>query len=257
MLFYRKVDSCRYTRDKHMKKYTFTTYNIFKAHLPFSRQIIGKLSRQHDFVALQEWVSSLHVRDGEHIVTCPTFTIPFRKVQTGTATISKHLPMSELGLLSQERELGFATKKSLLLTSYKLHDDHTLHIANIHSLNFVTNHTWKKQIDEFLEQIPKHGPLIFAGDFNTWNPSRFRHLEKVMSALGLHYVNYDHNIIMRLDHIWVRDLHALDTRAGVTTHSSDHYPVTLTFALKDTHKEESSHISEKTLLSRKVLRHFF
>lgn len=220
-----------------MKTYSFTTYNIFKTHFPFVRQNIGNLCSKNDFVALQEWVSSLHVRDDEHIATCTTFTVPFRNVQTGTATISRYEPVSILELTSRERELGMMTRKSMLLTAYTLHDGATLHIANIHSLNFVTNNTWKKQIDYFLKHLPEHGPLIFAGDFNTWHPERFNYLEKRLHDYRLHYANYDHNIIMRLDHIFTRGIDVLETKADINMHTSDHYPITLLFKLK----EESGH----------------
>jgi endonuclease/exonuclease/phosphatase (EEP) superfamily protein YafD len=214
-----------------MKEYSFTTYNIFKAHFPFVRQNIGTLCANNDFVALQEWVSNLHVKEGEHIASCPTFIVPFRKVKTGTATISRHRPTDVLDLVSRERELGFLTKKSMIVTAYTLHNGTTLHIANIHSLNFVTNRAWKKQIDYFIDYLPRSGPLIFAGDFNTWNPWRFDYLEEKLRAHHLHYANYDHNIIMRLDHIFTRGLEVLETKEDDNMHTSDHYPVTLKFKI--------------------------
>ena len=216
-----------------MREYSFTTYNIWKTHLPFVRQNIGTLCAKNDFVALQEWVSNVHVRHDEHIATCVTFTIPFRNLQTGTATISSHEPISVLELTTRERELGIMTRKSMLLTAHSLPDGNVLHIANIHSLNFVTNATWKKQIDYFVRHLPPTGPLIFAGDFNTWNPWRFDYLEKKLHELHLHYANYDHNIIMRLDHIFARDIEILETVADTNMHTSDHYPVTMKFKVKE------------------------
>ncbi len=221
-----------YTLDNFMKEYSFTTYNIFKAHFPFVRQNIGTLCTKNDFVALQEWVSNLHIRDDEHIVTCPTFILPFRNVKTGTATISRHTPTDVMQLHSRERELGITTHKSMLVTAYTLHDGTTLHIANIHSLNFVTNGAWKKQIDYFVNFLPRTGPLIFAGDFNTWNPWRFDYLEEALKKIHLHYAHYDHNIIMRLDHIFTRGLEVLETKEDDNMHTSDHYPITLKFRIK-------------------------
>ncbi len=214
-----------------MKEYSFTTYNIFKAHLPFARQVVGRLAADNDFVALQEWISSLHVRADEFIATCPTFIIPFRNIKTGTAVISKHKPIDVLTLTSKERELGFTTKKSMIITAHVLHNGTTLHIANIHSLNFVTNGAWKRQLDYFLEYLPKSGPLIFAGDFNTWHPWRFEYLENTLRKHRLHYANYDHDIVLRLDHIFTRDIEVLETKEANTIHTSDHYPVTLKFRI--------------------------
>jgi endonuclease/exonuclease/phosphatase (EEP) superfamily protein YafD len=214
-----------------MKEYAFTTYNIFKAHLPFARQNLGTLCAKNDFVALQEWVSDLHIHEDKHIVTCPTFTLPLQKRQTGTATISSHKPIESIHVLSKERELGIATRKSMIITLYTLHDGTVIHIANIHALNFVLNSTWKKHVDHFIEFLPKSGPLIFAGDFNTWNPWRFNYLEQALKKLRLHYAHYDHNIIMRLDHIFTRDIDVLETKEDENMHTSDHYPVTLKFKI--------------------------
>ena len=219
------------THQRTMKEYSFTTYNIFKASIPFVRQNIGKLCSKNDFVALQEWVSDIHVHPNQHIVTCPTFTLPLRKIQTGTATISSHKPLESTRVLSRERELGVATRKSMIITRYSLHDGRALHVANIHALNFVLNSTWKKHIDHFLEQLPASGALIFAGDFNTWNPWRFDYLEEALKKHRIHYANYNHHIMMRLDHIFTRDLEVLDTREDENMHTSDHYPVILKFAL--------------------------
>lgn len=212
-----------------MKEYSFTTYNIFKTHFPFVRQNIGTLCSKHDFVALQEWVSNIHIHHDEYLAHCTTFTIPFRNLKTGTATISRYEPISILELTSKERELGIATHKSMLLTAYRLHNGKTLHIANIHALNFVTTSTWKKQINYCIEHLPLSGPLIFGGDFNTWSPSRFDYLEKKLGEHHLRYAHYDHNIVMRLDHIFTRDIDVLETVADINMHTSDHYPVTMRF----------------------------
>jgi endonuclease/exonuclease/phosphatase (EEP) superfamily protein YafD len=130
----------------------------------------------------------------------------------------------------------------MILTSYTLQDGELLHVANIHSLNFVTNAMWKKQIDYFIEYLPLSGPLIFAGDFNTWNPWRFNYLEEKLKKHHLHYANYDHNIIMRLDHIFTRDIAVLETKADINMHTSDHYPVVLKFTLQATPEKHGGHV---------------
>lgn len=225
-----------------MREYSFTTYNIFKTHFPFVRQNIGTLCAKNDFVALQEWVSTLHVHKDRHMVSCSTFTLPLSAIATGTATVSAYEPIDVLELTSKERELGILTRKSMLLTSYMLGNDKVLHIANIHALNFVSNRTWKKQIDYFISFLPNTGALIFAGDFNTWNPGRFDYLEKALKKLRLHYAHYDHNIIMRLDHIFTRDIDVIETKEDANMHTSDHYPVTMRFTIKEQKREGMVHL---------------
>ena len=50
-------------------EYTFTTYNIFKLHLPFSRQYVGILEKHNDFLAIQEWVGSLRISEDKYSIT--------------------------------------------------------------------------------------------------------------------------------------------------------------------------------------------
>lgn len=186
-------------------EYTFTTYNIFKLRLPFCRQYVGYLEKNTDFLAVQEWVESLHVKRDKFIFSQATFTLPIKQEKTGTAIISSYKPTHQKGLLSVSSELGFLTSKSATITSYNL-ENKVLTILNCHSLNFVTNSVWEKTIDHWLDHLPANGPCIVAGDFNTWNPWRFDLLEKKLQSLGFLYAHYDHNLIMRLDHIWHRDI---------------------------------------------------
>jgi endonuclease/exonuclease/phosphatase (EEP) superfamily protein YafD len=214
-----------------MKEYSFTTYNIFKIHFPFCKQVIGRLCEENDFVAFQEWISSVHINNHHHISTCATFTIPIRNVQTGTTTVSKVPIASTDFYYSKGKELGFVTRKSMLVTSHNL-DGKELFIFNCHALNFVTNSSWYSTIDFWISQIPHSGSVIFAGDFNTWNPWRFDYLERKLEKLGFVYAHYNHNLILRLDHIFVRNIEIVSTKLHENVHTSDHYPVTLRFRLQ-------------------------
>lgn len=213
-------------------EYSLTTYNIFKLHLPFSRQYIGNLGKKNDFLVLQEWVDSLHVPYNKYyIATQETFTLPLKQEKTGTATISSFPIVSEEKFLSNSRELGFTTHKSALLTSYTVKGKRFT-ILNAHALNFVGNATWYKNIDSWIMHIPLSGACIVAGDFNTWNPWRFKYLQKKLESLGFAYAEYDHTAIIRVDHIWYRNIIPTSCRSHSNVHSSDHYPVTLTFKFK-------------------------
>lgn len=210
--------------------YSFTTYNLFKAHIPFSRQNVGRLAKQNTILALQEWIDSLHIHEGLDIESCPTFTIPFRGVTTGTATISHSKAVSVKRYSSKSRELGCATKKSMLVTTYEL-DGKIITILNCHALNFVPNRIWEKTIDYWIQQIPNDGAVIFAGDINTWNISRFNYIEKKLKDIGLYYASYEHTPVLKLDHIWYRGIIPISCISDENMHSSDHYPVTLHFTI--------------------------
>ena len=188
------------------------------------------LEKKNDFLVLQEWIESLRIAENKHIVTESTFTLPLKRVKTGTATISSYSPISSKSFISKSRELGCITPKSALITTYDL-NGRTFTVGNCHALNFVSNAVWKRMIDSWAQDIPKDGSCIVAGDFNTWNPWRFDHLEKKLQDLGFKYAHYDHNLVMRLDHIWCRDVEIVSCAINMNVHTSDHYPVTIKFKL--------------------------
>lgn len=211
-------------------EYSFTVYNIFKCHIPHSRDYIKSLEQSNDFLALQEWVDSLSIEDGSYITAQSTFTLPLQKTKTGTATISKFPPQEAKTLLSCSRELGFATYKSSVITTYEL-ENNTLTIVNCHAPNFVTNTAWNKTLDYWTSEIPETGACIVSGDFNTWNRSRLTYLQNIMQNLGYSYVSQENKKQSRLDHIWYRDITVTSSSINKEIHLSDHYPLSLNFKL--------------------------
>lgn len=209
-------------------KYRLTTYNIFKLHLPLSRQYVGTLEKNNDFLLLQEWVSSLNTQSGKYTHTQETFTIPLRKEVTGTATISTYPPISVQKFLSLSRELGFATHKSAIVTEYIL-DGKTLTILNCHALNFVENKVWEETMYYWIKQLPNEGACVVAGDFNVWNLGRTDSLRKILIAKGFTYAPYEHSVPLCLDHVWYRHIVVTSCTLHDRVHTSDHYPLTITF----------------------------
>jgi endonuclease/exonuclease/phosphatase (EEP) superfamily protein YafD len=210
-----------------------TVYNVFKGHFPGIRSRVGRFTKHADFVMAQEWVSSLKEHSGytyEHNVT---FRLPIRNVKTGTCTVAnkKHKLLSTEKIITKRRELGFTTRKSALITTYKV-KGRELTLVNLHALNFVTNKTWRKEIEFLIKRVPKNVPAIVAGDFNTWNPARFNFLETLMIKHRFSYANYNHNIVMRLDHVFYRGVTIESCECLVSVHNSDHYPIAVEFDFK-------------------------
>ena len=211
-------------------KYRLTTYNIFKLRLPYSRQYVGTLEKHNDFLVLQEWTDSLRIADTKYSTTQETFTLPLKKEKTGTATLSSFPPIFENKLLSLSRELGFVTHKSAIITAYEI-DRKILTILNCHALNFVGNSAWKETINYWVTQLPEVGPCVVAGDFNVWNPGRTDYLRNSLHERGFLYAPYEHSIPLCLDHVWYRDITVTSCLLNDRVHTSDHYPLTITFDL--------------------------
>ena len=100
----------------------------------------------------------------------------------GVLTLSRTPPVRIESVHTKHRELGVTAPKVSLVTEYPLPNGQNLLAVNVHLLNFEV---WSlKNITHQLEDIKKimadhRGPIVMAGDFNTWNRKR---LELVMEA---------------------------------------------------------------------------
>jgi endonuclease/exonuclease/phosphatase (EEP) superfamily protein YafD len=113
----------------------------------------------------------------------------------------------------------------------------TLAIVNVHSINFeLVLHEYRAQIEALAGALAGHrGPIIFGGDFNTWNDARDEVLRDTMARLGLTEVNLrvDRRAVFfgrHLDHLFVRGLELVEIDAIAVT-SSDHNPIAATFRI--------------------------
>ena len=113
----------------------------------------------------------------------------------------------------------------------------TLAIANVHSINFeLSVDAYRAQFEALADALAGHrGPIIFAGDFNTWNDARDRVVAETAARLGLIEVHLlvDQRAVFfgrHLDHIFIRGLQIVDVSALPVT-SSDHNPMAATLRI--------------------------
>jgi endonuclease/exonuclease/phosphatase (EEP) superfamily protein YafD len=109
--------------------------------------------------------------------------------------------------------------------------DKLLAVANIHSINFsLTLGAYEAQFAGVIEALEKHdGPIILAGDLNTWTDTRVAALQNVAHKLGLTEIPFETGrsrfLGHELDHILIRGL-AVESATAIAVKSSDHNPVT-------------------------------
>ncbi|WP_025820422.1 endonuclease/exonuclease/phosphatase family protein [Shewanella marina] len=127
--------------------------------------------------------------------------------------------------------------KSSLVSQYPLSNGQHLLVVNLHSINFEWRLSqYRAQLNAIAQQVKDHqGPVIMAGDFNTWRPKRMQTVTQFMQQFGLTPVSYHddkrtHIMGMPLDHIFYRGL-TLVKDSSVKTNSSDHNQLTATFKL--------------------------
>ncbi len=157
---------------------------------------------------------------------------------TGVLTAARVRPIVACTEWSMEPLL--AIPKSALITRFRLSGgDATLAVANLHAINFTltANGVYRAQFEAVRAELAAHrGPVVFAGDFNTWSDERRRVVEAVARELGLVPVAFQPDARQRfgeheVDYIYMRGLEVVAAMAVALT-SSDHNPIFATLRLK-------------------------
>lgn len=144
--------------------------------------------------------------------------------------------------VSREPEPLFRIPKIGLAATYPLTGtDARLLVVNIHMVNFTfTPEAVGRQFDSLKNIIKNHeGPVIIAGDFNTWSNKREKLVENRMSELELTSVTFDpdHRVMFfnrTVDGIYYRGLEVTKSLTH-QVESSDHNPLEVHFRLNNHH----------------------
>ena len=153
---------------------------------------------------------------------------------TGVLTGSRVKPVSSCGLRTTEPFLRLP--KTVLVNKYELSGtNEKLLVANIHSINFTLGtEVYGEQINALKAAITHHrGPVIVAGDFNSWSDSRKEIVNAMVDDLSLKAVTYESKNRVtifgnEIDHVFYRGLQTVTSEAQQVT-SSDHNPIKVTF----------------------------
>lgn len=208
-------------------------WNVHKRGDAAWRQDFDRLTGDADFILMQE--ASLDPSADTTFAAGRywTFAPGYRTARgvTGVLTLSREEPLARCNFVS--REPWLRSPKATSISEYAVAGiPQTLVVVNIHALNFVLGLSdYAAQLDRVLEVLRDHdGPIILAGDFNTWRGRRMNILTNLADSLGLHAVSFADDERLRvfgqpLDHIYVRDLEPLASET-VAVHTSDHNPMT-------------------------------
>jgi len=128
--------------------------------------------------------------------------------------------------------------KAAVITRYALHgSDGTLAVANVHSVNFTLGlGEYRAQLEAIATELADHrGPVIVAGDFNTWTAARLAVVNDVTRRMGLVPVlppvdTRSRFFGQQVDYVFVRGLEVVNVEAPEVG-SSDHNPVLATLRL--------------------------
>lgn len=157
--------------------------------------------------------------------------------ETGVMTLSAGSPSSNCNLVSMEPWLR--TPKATSITEYPLKDrEDRLLAINLHAVNFDLGlESLQSQLLALQDVLSSHpGPVILAGDLNTWSGPRQTAVDEFMGRHGLASVSFEPDLRTTafgraLDHIYVRGLRTEDARV-IPVSTSDHNPLRVRLSIQ-------------------------
>ncbi len=218
-------------------------WNIYKGKMgPQWREDFRGLAADKDLIFVQEALFPEHKEffesqmPGWHWSFAPSFQYRFSLRSTGVVMGSRIHPHSFDFHRHSEKEFLVGTPKMTLHHRYLLGESHTFSVVNTHSVNFTSHQNYFSQwqsVEKFFH-LEKSGPLIVAGDFNTWNTTRWLYLLNFLGQHGLEPVILDDDPrVLKLDHVFFR--HCTVEKASIRKEirSSDHWPMEVRLRLTD------------------------
>ncbi|MDC5856238.1 endonuclease/exonuclease/phosphatase family protein [Vibrio europaeus] len=214
-------------------------WNIYKQNRENWQQSLTELSDGKQLVLLQEasmtpelinWVAKQGWFGSQ--------VDAFKAFDTSAGVLNLSLNTPSKACAYTELEPWLRLPKSALYALYPLSSGEQLAVVNIHAVNFTYGTTeYHRQLTVLTKELSQHhGPIIVAGDFNSWSEERFAVMSKALISLGLEEVDYQPDnrtqfvTGLPLDHVFYRGL-TLETAEAPISDASDHNPILVSFRL--------------------------
>lgn len=207
-------------------------WNIFKGRRKNWDRDLHEFIHEIDIVTIQEaHLSNALKRILDHHDYRWTLNAAFhlKKIPSGVMTASRIPALNTHGM--RHIEPFIRTPKTTLISYYPIGgSEETLLVANIHGINFTLGiSAYKQQIKHLFEVIHGHeGPVMMAGDLNTWSRARMKVIQDHADSAGiqsLDYTNHNRSSMFgkALDHVFFRGLEPLKHHSW-NVDTSDHNP---------------------------------
>lgn len=166
------------------------------------------------------------------------FSQAFKKNETsyGVLTTSHYPIHAAKAVHSDWVEPVLNTPKTSLISLIEINGTEFM-VINTHGINFVTIYAYESQLEEIAGIAKSHkGPIIWAGDFNSWNIGRLQILKRAATSLDLEEISISNPDFIKsfmgykLDRLFVRGLEGHKAKA-FESKGSDHNPIILEFSI--------------------------
>jgi endonuclease/exonuclease/phosphatase (EEP) superfamily protein YafD len=217
------------------------TWNIHKQGDRGWQQDLRSFAAGTDVLLLQETVLDTVLQQmiadaGMRWVMASSFI--YGNLDMGVLTASRAEPIASCTQRVVEPLLRLP--KSAVVSWFPLRGETTtLAVVNVHAINFsLSLGAYRTQLRAIGDALAHHrGPIIVAGDLNTWTDARVDAVRDLARQLQLTEVPFladrrSHFFGHELDHVYTRELATLASSVTRVT-SSDHNPVAATLRVTD------------------------
>lgn len=214
------------------------SWNIAKGSKRYWERDLSQAALGKDFVILQEVIPDDGIEQYLGDLRLSAFSQGFttRSRRTGVATYSRHSPVSECRLSVAEPWLK--SPKATSISEYSIDGRReTLLVINAHVVNISFGLVrFREQMTQISDVLSVHkGPVILAGDFNTWRKKRLDVVNEIAGSFAMTQVDIDkdHRKTFNgyaLDHVLVRGLSIIESETQ-NLESSDHNPIAVELVL--------------------------
>lgn len=170
---------------------TVVNWNVQKGrHTQFVKDLKLLLEKEApDIVFLQEVTADLFVPEQMGGYFAESWSYPWPGGETsGVVTLSRIPPVRIQSVPTKYREFGVTAPKVSLVTEYPLLNSENLLAVNVHLMNFErwSVRKLKHQLEDLKAIMASHsGPIVMAGDFNTWNQKRLQLVREITQDIKL------------------------------------------------------------------------
>ena len=214
--------------------FRLVNWNVHKGQDKGWQEDLAKLSKQADFVLLQEATEHQNLSTFSTALFVSSFS--FKDLLSGVKTFTKTQP--EWYCAGGVAEPLIQIPKVASVMSFPLEKDASLLLINVHLINFEWGiSAYQTQLEQLFSFVENHqGPIIMSGDFNAWNERRLNLVNNMMQKYGLNAVTLSQDERLRflgysLDYIFMRGVKVVSATSEVVT-SSDHNPLLMEFELE-------------------------
>ena len=215
----------------------FLNWNIYKGDGENWQQDLSSFAQSHDLMTIQEALlddelTGLLDSHGFNWIMNTAFYL--NGEASGVITVASLDAVHSCGFHVEEPIIQIP--KSTLISYYAIDgSDEKLLVANIHGINFTFGiSVYREQLDKLYDAIESHdGPMIVAGDFNSWSGDRVAEVNQLVEKLSLSELEYSinnktHVFGHAIDHVFYRQLELLSKHVWRVS-SSDHNPISVEF----------------------------